>query len=171
MSGSIWGLLRESTWRTSSYSKINRIQMPFLVKMVCSAEYLFDLMNRWNMKPTSAGWRVLTRNGKTGLPTTNEAIRILVHSKNKVMSFAAYVLHLSCTLRRSGRAYKTQKTINEIVQKPCSFFLSYAWDLIISSKDIVAFAPSRTTSSKNPGVISTTLCEFNEWALPRQRLK
>lgn len=135
--------------------------------MVCSAEYLFDLMNRWNMKPTSAGLRVSTRNGKTGLPTTNEAIRIHVHSKNKVMSIAAYVLHVS------RMRWRTQNsTINEIVQKPHTFFFfSYAGDLIISDKDFVAFAPSRTTSSKNPGVISTTLCGFNEWALPGQRLK
>lgn len=79
--------------------------------MVCSAEYLFDLMNRLDMKPTSAGSQVSTRNGKTGLLTTNEAIRILVHSKNKVMSITTYVLCVSLTLRRSGRAHKTQQLL------------------------------------------------------------
>lgn len=79
--------------------------------MVCSAEYLFDLMKCLNMKPTSAGSKVSTCNGKTGLPTTNEAIRILVHSKNKVMSIATYVLQVSRMLRRSGRVHKTQQLL------------------------------------------------------------
>jgi len=52
-------------------------------------------MNPLNRKPTPACSQVSTHNGKTGLPTTNEAIRILVHSKNKVMSIHICISCLS----------------------------------------------------------------------------
>lgn len=77
-------------------------ELPTIVKSLefrcpfkCSAEYLFDLMNPLNMKPTSADSQVSTHNGETGLPATNEAMRIIVHSKNKVMSIHICITCLS----------------------------------------------------------------------------